>query len=84
MHFLNNGIVVTGLYMMSRKGALTEKSLDDDNYPFYVGIFALLTVFALFVYFKRESVKTALVTHDGKVDEVQIFPAGQQKENDVL
>lgn len=81
MHFINNGIVVTGLYLISRKGELTEKSLQDDNYPVYVGILALLTVFALFVFFKRESVKTALVTHNGTTEEIQIFPAGEEPNN---
>ena len=84
MHFINNGIVVTSLYVMSLKGAITEKDLQDENYPVYIGLFALLTVFALFVFFKRECIKTALVTHDGVTEEVQILPASETKENNLL
>ncbi len=84
MHFINNGIVVTSLYVMSMKGELTEKNLQDDNYPVYVGLLALLAVFALFVFFKRESIKTVLVTHDGITEEIQILPAGEIKEDNNL
>ncbi len=60
-HFLNNAVVVTGLYMLSRSGKLTEKSLQDENYPVYVGVLAIVAVFALFVFYKRESVTTVVV-----------------------
>ena len=83
-HFLNNAVVVTGLYLLSRSGKLTEKSLEDENYPIYVGIIAIVAVFALFTFFKRESIKTAVLTHDGEKEEYEFNnPFGNQN-GDVL
>ncbi len=69
MHFLNNAVVVTGLYLLSRSGKLTEKSMQDDNYPIFVGIIAIAGLAALFVMFKRECIKTVLVTQNGNTEE---------------
>ena len=83
-HFLNNAIVVTGLYLLSRSGKLTEKSMEDENYPVYVGVIAIVVVFALFVFFKRESIKTVAVTHDGIMEEYQLLQNDRNENNDVL
>ena len=71
-HFLNNAVVVTSLYMLSRSGKLTEKSLDDDSYPVYIGFIAIVAVVALFVFFKRESIRTLLVTNNDTSNEYQL------------
>lgn len=78
-HFLNNAVVVTGLYMLSRSGKLTDKSLDDTPQPFYIGILAIAAVIALFVVFKRESMKSVQVADIAT--EEKIVPAGTSQEN---
>ena len=83
-HFLNNGVVVTGLYLLSRSGKLTEKSLEDDNYPVYVGILAIVAVFALFTFFKRESVKNTVITQDGEREEYQLNNPFDKENGNVL
>ncbi len=84
MHFLNNAVVVTGLYMLSRSGKLTEKSMQDDNYPVFIGIIAILGVLALFVMFKRECTKTVLVTNDGSTEEYQLNNRTNEENNNIL
>ncbi len=79
VHFLNNAVVVTGLYMLSRSGKLTEKSLEDDSYPVYVGIAAIIGVLALFVFFKRESMKTEQVTQNHITEEYQLPTESNEK-----
>ena len=83
-HFVNNAVVVTGLYMLSRSGKLTEKSMEDENYPIYIGILAIVAVFALFVFFKRECAKTVLVTHDNKTEEYLLKGYNNEKNNEIL
>ena len=83
-HFLNNAVVVTGLYLLSRSGKLTEKSLEDDNYPVYVGILAIVAVFALFTFFKRESVKNTVITQDGEREEYQLNNPFDKENGNVL
>ena len=83
-HFLNNAVVVTGLYLLSRSGKLTEKSLEDDNYPVYVGILAIVAVFALFTFFKRESVKTTVITQDGEREEYELNNPFDKENGNVL
>ena len=83
-HFLNNAVVVTGLYMLSRSGKLTEKSLEDENYPVYVGLIAIVAVFALFTFFKRESVKTAVVTQDGVREEYELDNPFEKENDNIL
>ncbi len=53
-HFLNNAVVVTGIYLLSRQGKLTTESMQDENYPLYIGALAVAAIFGLFVFFKRE------------------------------
>ena len=83
-HFVNNAVVVTGLYMLSRSGKLTEKSMEDENYPIYVGILAIVAVLALFVFFKRECAKTVLVTHDNTTEEYLLNEHNNEKNNEIL
>ncbi len=84
MHFLNNAVVVTGLYMLSRSGKLTEKSMQDDNYPVFIGIIAIVGVLALFVLYKRECMKTVSVTHDDTTKEYQLNNRTGEESNDIL
>ena len=56
-HFINNAVVVTSIYMLSREGKLTAESMKDDSYPLYIGIFAIVSIIALFVFYKRECIK---------------------------
>ena len=69
-HFLNNAVVVTSIYMLSREGKLTAESMKDETYPVYVGILAIVAIFALFVFYKREcmNVLLAVTEQDGEVD----------------
>ena len=53
-HFLNNAVVVTSIYILSRQGKLTAESMKDETYPMYVGVLAITAILALFVFFKRE------------------------------
>lgn len=55
MHFLNNAVGVTQLYLISRKGSLTAQSMGDDTVPLLYGIIALIILFGVFRYFKKES-----------------------------
>jgi len=58
-HFLNNAVVVTSIYMLSREGKLTADSMKDETYPLYVGVLAIIAIFALFVFYKRECLNVA-------------------------
>lgn len=55
-HFLNNALVVTQMYVLSRQGKLTADSIND-SYPLYWGLIGLLAVLAAFYYFRKESNK---------------------------
>ena len=68
-HFLNNGIAVTQIYILSQKGKIDKKSLDALNSTqFPVGIVVLLaatTIFGMVVWlylFKKESDKVLAQT----------------------
>ncbi len=54
LHFLNNALVVTQLYIMSQKGKPVDKTLDE-SIPMWWGILALAVLIALFRSFKKES-----------------------------
>jgi hypothetical protein len=54
LHFLNNAMVVTQLYMASRMGKPVDKTLDE-NIPMWIGIIALLLLLVIFRTFKKES-----------------------------
>jgi membrane protease YdiL (CAAX protease family) len=59
MHFLNNGIAVTQLYILTRSGKISKDSLDDNFHlgyiSFIVTIFAIAILYGLFMSFKKES-----------------------------
>jgi hypothetical protein len=54
LHFLNNAMVVTQLYMASRMGKPIEKTIDE-NIPMWVGLIALALLIVFFRIFKKES-----------------------------
>jgi membrane protease YdiL (CAAX protease family) len=53
-HFLYNAFGVTQLYALSRQGALTPQSMNSTSTPLFYGLLAGVTVFAIFIFFKRE------------------------------
>lgn len=61
MHFLNNGIAVTQLYIITRGGKMSKESLDDNFHlgytSFLVTFFAIVILYGLFKSFKKESEK---------------------------
>ena len=61
MHFLNNGIAVTQLYIITRSGKITKEALDDNFHLGYTSIlvtfFAIVILYGLFKSFKKESEK---------------------------
>jgi membrane protease YdiL (CAAX protease family) len=54
LHFLNNALVVTQLYAVSKQGKSIEKTVDE-NVPVWWGIFALIALIFLLRAFKKES-----------------------------
>ncbi len=54
LHFLNNAMVVTQLYVASRMGKSIEKTIDE-NIPMWVGVIALALLLVFFRIFKKES-----------------------------
>ena len=55
MHFLYNAIGVTQLYSLSKRGLLTPEAMNDDPFSIYYGLLGAVAVYALFIFFKRES-----------------------------
>lgn len=60
LHFLNNGIAVTQLYIVTRNGKLTKAALDDDFHfgysSFLIAALAIVILYVLFKAFKKESI----------------------------
>ncbi len=54
LHFINNGIAVTALFVLSRNGKNPEAALKE-NFPWWYGIIALSIVVTIFIGFKKES-----------------------------
>lgn len=54
LHFLNNALVVTQLYIVGKQGKSIEKAVDE-NVPIWWGAFALVVVIILLRSFKKES-----------------------------
>jgi membrane protease YdiL (CAAX protease family) len=54
MHFLNNALVVTQLYVMSQQGKPLDKAADE-NMPVWMGLVALVVLIMLFRAFRKES-----------------------------
>lgn len=59
MHFINNGIAITGLYFSMKKEKVTKESLNDDTYPLWIGLIALLIIITLFQLLKKSNCKFA-------------------------
>lgn len=64
LHFCNNALVVTQLYITSQQGKAVEKTVDE-NLPVWWGIGALIVLFLLMQSFRRESnrVLSAAASH---------------------
>ncbi len=56
LHFLNNALVVTQLYVAGRQGKVIDKTVDE-NVPVWLGILALAILILLFRSFRKESNK---------------------------
>lgn len=54
MHFLNNALVVTQLYIVSRQGKSIEKTMDE-SMPMWWGIIAIVFLMIFFRSFKQQS-----------------------------
>lgn len=54
MHFLYNGIIVTQLYLATKKGQSIDKVMDE-SMPIWWGLIATLGMYALLQLFKKES-----------------------------
>ncbi len=54
LHFLNNALVVTQLYIVARQGKSIDKTLDE-SMPVWWGIIAAVILYILFLSFKKES-----------------------------
>lgn len=54
VHFLNNALAVTQMYVLSKEGKLTPDTLNQTS-PYYVGILGIIGVIFLLIIFKRES-----------------------------
>ena len=66
LHFLNNALVVTQLYMVSRQGKSIEKTLDE-SMPIWWGIIAIVFLLLFFKNFKKES-DLVLLTNESTRD----------------
>ena len=62
IHFGNNAIIVTSMFVLSKQGKLTEQALNDSPAPLYVGLFALIVVIVALLFFKKESNKLTFET----------------------
>jgi uncharacterized protein len=54
-HFLYNAYGVTQMYMLSKQGMLTPEAMNDDGVSVYYGLLAAVALYAIFIFFKRES-----------------------------
>jgi hypothetical protein len=52
MHFINNGIAITALYMATQKGQSAKDAMDE-SYPLWVGGIALIAVVGLMITYKK-------------------------------
>jgi membrane protease YdiL (CAAX protease family) len=52
MHFINNGIAITALYIATQKGQ-SAKDVMDESYPLWVGGIALIAVVGLMITYKK-------------------------------
>jgi membrane protease YdiL (CAAX protease family) len=54
VHFLNNALAVTQMYVLTKQGKLTPDALNQTS-PSYLGILGIIAVIFLLLIFKRES-----------------------------
>ncbi|MDE3236118.1 MAG: CPBP family intramembrane metalloprotease [Bacteroidota bacterium] len=54
LHFINNGISVTVLYLSTKDGKIAKDAMDD-SFPLYIGVVAIALLYVLFKKFKEES-----------------------------
>lgn len=54
MHFINNGVVVTQMYILTKMGKPIEEAMDE-NSPLWTGALALVAIYFLFKMFDKES-----------------------------
>ncbi len=59
LHFCNNALVVTQLYILGKQGKAVEKAMDE-NLPAWWGIGALIVLVYLFIQFRKESERVLL------------------------
>ena len=52
MHFINNGIAITAIYMATSKGK-SVKDVMDESYPIWVGGIALVVMILLISLYKK-------------------------------
>ncbi len=52
MHFINNGIAITAMYVATSKGQ-SAKDVMDESYPLWIGAVALITVVGLMIVYKK-------------------------------
>jgi membrane protease YdiL (CAAX protease family) len=54
-HFLYNAFGVSQMYALSKQGLLNTESMKDGSFPLFYGLIAAIALFAIFIFFKRES-----------------------------
>ena len=62
LHFLNNALIVTQLYMVSRQGRSIEKTLDE-SMPIWWGAIAIVVLVIIFRAFRTQSAKLVPDAH---------------------
>jgi len=53
-HFLYNAVGITQIYSLSKQGPLTQDSMKDNPFPLYFGLLALVTLYVIFIFFRKE------------------------------
>ncbi len=56
-HFLNNALAITVVYIYKFQGKTISEALNDTSDATWVGIFALPVLIALFIFFKKNTIK---------------------------
>ncbi|MGN6618089.1 MAG: lysostaphin resistance A-like protein [Ilyomonas sp.] len=72
LHFLNNAIAITQMYMLSKEGKLNAEALNQ-TFPLYYGIIGFVAVLAIFVAYKRESERFLLTTSKAEAEKNNAF-----------
>jgi len=53
-HFLYNAVGITQIYALSKQGPLTQDAMKDTLFPLYFGLLAALTLYVIFIFFRKE------------------------------